>query len=68
MPMENHDNDLLSFRMLGKPEVTNERSGVAGMNDFLEVKPVSFSTELKALKAPPLTSVFVVEATRLGGL
>jgi hypothetical protein len=60
--MEKHDDDnLLGFRILGKPEVTS--GSKSAVNDFREVKPVSFSLEgsnIKASKLPP----FVVKATR----
>jgi hypothetical protein len=57
MAMEKHGNDLLGFRILGKPEVTSgELSVASAVKDFREVKPVSFSLEgsnPKALKLPP---------------
>ena len=62
MAMENHDDGLLGFRILGKPEVTSEECSVgsnSAANDFREVKPVSVSSNIKALKPPR----FVVKAT-----
>ena len=64
MAMEKNDDDLLGFRILGKPEVTSGECSVgskSAVNDFREVKPVSFSSNMEALKPPP----FVVKATRL---
>ena len=66
MVMEKHDDSLLSFRMLGKPEVTSGKCSVepkSAVNDFRGVKPESFSLEGSNTKPlrPPL---FVVKATR----
>ena len=68
MAMEKHDDDVISFRMLGKREVTSESrvGSKSAVNDFREVKPVSFSLkgsnpEVFKFKPPP----FVVKATRL---
>jgi hypothetical protein len=67
MAMEKHDDDLVGFRVLGKLEVTSGSSvgSKSAVNDFREVKPVSFSLEgsnsTEALKPP----AFVAKATRL---
>ena len=67
--MEKHDDDAVGFRMLGKPEVTSGSSvgSKSAVNDFREVKPVSFSlkgSNTEVFKPPP----FVVKATRLDRL
>jgi hypothetical protein len=66
MAMEKKGDDLLGFRILVKPEVISGECSVGSkseLNDFREVKPVSFSLEgsnTKALKPPP----FVDKAIR----
>ena len=62
MAMEKHDDDLVCFRILGKPEVTNGSSveSKSAVNDFREVKSVSFSLDgsnTKALKPSPFVVV-----------
>ena len=60
MAMEKDDNDILGFRILGKPEVT---SGERSVESKSAVKPVSFSFEgsnINALNPPP----FVDKASR----
>ena len=66
MAMEKYGDDLLGFRILGKPGVTSGEYSVgskSAVNDFREVKLVSFSLEgsnTEAPEAPP----FIVEGTR----
>ena len=67
MAMEKHDDDLLGFRILGKPEVTSGECSVrsrSAVKDFREVRPVLSvfleGSKTKVLEPPP----FVVKATR----
>ena len=68
MAMEKHDDGLVGFRILGKPESGSRVGSRSAVNDFREVKPVSFSLEgsnsTESLKPPP----FVAKATRLDRL
>ena len=62
MVMEKHDDDLVGFRIIGKSEVTSGSSvgSKSAVNDFREVKSVSFSLEgsnAEALKPPPFVVV-----------